>query len=583
MYASYFGLAEVPFSITPDPRYLFMSSRHREAMAHLVYGLKQRGGFVQLTGEVGTGKTTLCRYLLSQLPVNIEVALVLNPTLNQDELLATVCDELHIQYPSGASSKQLLDRINGMLLKNYAAGKRTVLIVDEAQILRKEVLEQVRLLTNLETSKHKLLQIILIGQPELIDILERPELRQLAQRITARYHLEPLSAADTAAYVRYRLSVAGRRQPLFTDSALREVYRKSKGVPRLINVICDRALLGAYARNKKFVRAQNVRHAAKEVLGVRRTGVARPWWVPVLGALGVVAAIIWWRAASVDEGPPVAAVDSSAADETMAAAATGAPVPTADAPTADAPTAGAPAAEDPANDLALYPSVSAVATETRAPAPPPVSQLLRDYGDSADSKQAFARLVSLWQSATESVEQVDSCPEVAKLGLECLAKRGDWKDLRSHNRAAILPLAHGAAREAYVLLVKLTDADATIEVAGRRYVYPFAEIESLWTGDYLLLWQPPPLTQNMLAERTQGADVLWLRWALNRVADQNPQLERVDISGLEFDAQLGTVVREFQRRNALAADGIVGVETLIRLNTVLNGERLPLLVSPQTG
>ncbi|MDH3282134.1 MAG: AAA family ATPase, partial [Gammaproteobacteria bacterium] len=457
MYASYFGLAETPFSITPDPRYLFMSSRHREAMAHLVYGLKQRGGFVQLTGEVGTGKTTLCRYLLSQLPVNIEVALVLNPTLNKDELLATVCDELHIEYPEDASSKQLLDRITAMLLKNYAAGKRTVLIIDEAQILRQEVLEQVRLLTNLETSKHKLLQIILIGQPELIDILGRPELRQLAQRITARYHLEPLSAADTAAYVKYRLSVAGRRQALFTDGGVREVYRKSKGVPRLINVICDRALLGAYARNKTLVSAQNVRHAAKEVLGKRRRGgFEKWWWAPVLGGLLVGAATMFQSARTVSDNPPLVAAAQPAPDPVMVVDA--APAPVTDTGAADVAPEPVPASEG-----MLYPSVSVVATPAQRTTQPTLTELLRDQGDALTSRKTFARLVSLWQPITESVEQVESCPEAKKLGLECLAKRGNWDDLRSHNRAAILPLVHTPQSEAYLLLVNLTASHATVD------------------------------------------------------------------------------------------------------------------------
>lgn len=574
MYASYFGLAEVPFSITPDPRYLFMSSRHREAMAHLVYGLKQRGGFVQLTGEVGTGKTTLCRYLLSQLPVNIEVALVLNPTLNKDELLATLCDELHIEYPQGATSKQLLDSITAVLLKNYAAGKRTVLIIDEAQILRKEVLEQVRLLTNLETSKHKLLQIILIGQPELIEILARPELRQLAQRITARYHLEPLSAVDTAAYVKYRLSVAGRRQPLFTDAALREVYRKSKGVPRLINVICDRALLGAYARNKKFVSANNVRHAAREVLGGRRPGgFSKWWWAPVVGALVVGAVTMFqsMRTVPVPESP--APLSEAPAAET-------APPTVAEAAPPTAAAAGEAATAAPASEGYLYPSVSAVATPGPPVAQPELTELLRSEAVAVTSRKTFARLVSLWQPITGSATQVESCPEVEKLGLECLARRGSWSDLRSHNRAAILPLVDTPQSEAYVLLVTLTDRHATIDIDGRRHEYALEQLEPLWTGDYLLLWQPPPLTQEVLAERTQGADVLWLRWALNRIADTNPELQRVDISGLEFDAKLRNVVREFQRSRSLADDGIVGVETLIRLNTVLNQDRLPLLVPP---
>ena len=262
MYASYFGLTEPPFSISPDPRFLYMSRRHREAMAHLLYGIREGGGFVQLTGEVGTGKTTLCRCLLEQVPANVDVALILQPQIKPGELLATLCDELRITCPSRATPKILLDRLNAHLLDAYAKGRRSVLIIDEAQLLTRVVLEQIRILTNLETAKGKLLRIILVGQPELNVILGRPNMRQLALRITARYHLMPLSRRDREEYVKYRLSVAHCQRPLFTAWALRRVYRYSGGVPRLVNVICDRSLLGAYAWNKSRVSGAIVRRAA---------------------------------------------------------------------------------------------------------------------------------------------------------------------------------------------------------------------------------------------------------------------------------------------------------------------------------
>src|SRR5919201_4070009 len=236
MYLGHFGLKEPPFSITPDPRYLYMTERHREALAHLLYGIGQGGGFVQLTGEVGTGKTTLCRCLLEQVPPEVDVALLFNPKLTSFELLAAVCDELRIPYPEGTTSlKVLVDALYRHLLDAHARGRRTVLIVDEAQDLSAEVLEQIRLLTNLETTREKLLQIILIGQPELITLLEREDLRQLAQRITARYHLEPFAADETRAYIRHRLQIAGRTRGLFTEAAMRTVHAASRGIPRLIN------------------------------------------------------------------------------------------------------------------------------------------------------------------------------------------------------------------------------------------------------------------------------------------------------------------------------------------------------------
>ena len=271
MYESYFGLTERPFSIAPDPHYLYMSSRHKEAMAHLSYGLSQGGCFIVLTGEVGTGKTTLCRNLLNDQPENVDVALILNANLNEAELLQTVCDELKVAYTDNLSQKQLLDLINNHLLKTFSENRHTVLIIDEAQLLKRDVLEQVRLLTNLETTKSKLLQIILIGQPELYGLLSRNDLRQLAQRVTARYHLGALQRNEIEEYVNYRLGVAGCKQPLFSRQALNKMHDLTGGIPRKINVLADHALLSTYSQNKRLVESKNVVKAAKEVFIVTKT------------------------------------------------------------------------------------------------------------------------------------------------------------------------------------------------------------------------------------------------------------------------------------------------------------------------
>ena len=268
MYLSHFALREPPFSITPDPRFLYMSARHREALAHLVYGVGEHGGFVQLSGEVGTGKTSVCRCLLEQLPPHVDVALVLNPRLSPVELLAAVCDELRIAYPAGtASAKTLVDRLYRHLLDAHGRGRRTVLIIDEAQNLAPEVLEEVRLLTNLETAAQKLLQVVLIGQPELAAMLDQPKLRQLAQRVTARYHLEPLSRAETRAYVRHRLRVAGRGDAVFTEAALRALYRQSRGIPRAHQRHRRPGAPGRVHARAGPRRRGTVRRAAAEVLG----------------------------------------------------------------------------------------------------------------------------------------------------------------------------------------------------------------------------------------------------------------------------------------------------------------------------
>ena len=276
MYESYFGLTERPFSIAPDPDYLYMSSRHKEAMAHLSYGLSQGGCFIVLTGEVGTGKTTLCRNLLTDLPNNVDVALILNANLGSTELLQTVCDELKVRYDVEASQKQLLDRINAHLLKTFAENRHTVLIIDEAQLLKRNVLEQVRMLTNLETTKSKLLQIILIGQPELYDMLSRNDLRQLAQRVTARYHLGALERSDIEEYVNYRLNVAGCKQPLFSRQALNKLHTLTSGIPRKINVLADHALLATYSQHKTLVDAKTVAKSAKEVFIVTKSRDPKP-------------------------------------------------------------------------------------------------------------------------------------------------------------------------------------------------------------------------------------------------------------------------------------------------------------------
>jgi general secretion pathway protein A len=269
LYTEYFGLREVPFSIVPDPHYFFISEGHREALANLMYGIKIDGGFVLLTGEVGTGKTTVCRCLLEHIPENCEIAFILNPKLSSVELLATICDEFGVSYPKGTRSiKDLVDRLNNFLLTIHEQDKRAILIIEEAQNLTVDVLEQIRLLTNLETSQRKLLQIIMLGQPELRDMLEKPELRQLSQRITARYHLGPLTNKEISAYIKHRLSVAGLlRGELFPPDTIKTLSRLTGGVPRLLNVICDRALLGTYIQGKEKIDNKTLLRAAREVSG----------------------------------------------------------------------------------------------------------------------------------------------------------------------------------------------------------------------------------------------------------------------------------------------------------------------------
>ena len=542
MYLTFFGLNEKPFAITPDPRYLYLSERHGEALAHLMYGINEAGGFVQLTGEVGTGKTTIVRSLLAQTPKNAEIALILNPRMTAPEFLLTICEELGIGVQDAApgSMKDLVDILSDYLLRAHAAGKRVVLVVDEAQNLSPDVLEQVRLLTNLETNTQKLLQIILIGQPELRELLSRNELRQLAQRITGRYHLNPLSHEESAAYVLHRLRVAGATTDSFAPAALNEVFRLSQGVPRVINVICDRALLGAYSLDRHRVTANLVRAAAAEVFGRRFTPHWLPWALTAgSAALLSIATVALWNLQPWSTRPGAAPLPRAPAALTGAAAG---------------------------------PVRAAV---TPAPAPQ-LAQLLAQHAAETDTDSAFARLLALW-GARYQPGSTDPCSQATQQGLECVTERGSFGQLRLYNRPAILMLSDPAGTSHQVVLTALDDEQARIELGGTRSV-GLGELSHFWLGDFVMLWRPASSPVKALSAGMRGAEVRWLRRSLQRlhgVADD------AAVSDL-FDAELTALVRDFQRRHQLAVDGIAGVRTQIALASALGGPDAPLLSAVDT-
>jgi len=559
MYLTFFGLNEKPFAITPDPRYLYLSERHAEALAHLLYGINEAGGFVQLTGEVGTGKTTIVRSLLAQTPKNAEIALILNPKMTAPEFLLTICEELGIGVPDSAlgSLKDLVDILSHYLLRAHAAGRRVVLVVDEAQNLSPEVLEQVRLLTNLETNTQKLLQIILIGQPELRELLSRNELRQLAQRVTGRYHLNPLSREESVAYVRHRLRVAGATTDIFGQRSLAEVFRLSQGVPRVINVISDRALLGAYARDSHRVTAPLVRSAATEVFGRRFTPHWLPWALTAaLAALMGAGLVALWSLAPWTHAHTPAVARSSAAEAPAAAPALSTPA------TSTAPSA-------PGAVMAM----ASAAAPAPAPAAPQahLAELLAQHAAETDTDSAFAKLFSLW-GAKYQASTTDPCSQAQQQGLECLSERGSFGQLRQYNHPAILTLNDASGTSHQVVLTALGDDQGQLELGGGHTV-GIGELSRYWLGDFVMLWRPGNAPVRALSAGMRGPQVRWLRQSLGRLHGARGDEAVSDV----FDADLTAQVREFQRQHQLAVDGIAGLQTQIALAGAVAAPGTPLL------
>jgi general secretion pathway protein A len=555
MYLRFFGLNEKPFAITPDPRYLYLSERHAEALAHLLYGINEAGGFIQLTGEVGTGKTTVVRTLLSRVPHHADVAVILNPRVTPVEFLLTICEELGLGIADADrdSVKQMVDALNRRLLSAHAEGRRIIVIVDEAQNLSADVLEQVRLLTNLETPTHKLLQIILIGQPELRELLDRTELRQLAQRITGRYHLEPLSREETLGYVRHRLRVAGAVEDIFTPSALAEVHRLSGGIPRVINVTCDRALLGAYTQETRKVSSGLVRLAAGEVYGRRYVPVWLGWLAGALGLVGAAGtAYVGWQLWQRQISPARASRDDAA--HAMAAA----PVAP---PSASSPAATQRPGAGPAGGAS---AVVPVATSINA--------LLAANSANTTDSAAFRRLLSLW--GTAMADDKDPCGQAAKAGLSCLEQRGSWAQVKALNRPAILTLTDDRGQRHRVVLSGLDDRFATLNLGEHNERVAVDELSRDWFGEFTVVWKPKTARALPLSLGMKGDGVRWLRRSLNALQGDASDPETGDV----YDQELATAVQNFQREHRLSVDGIAGLQTQVMLDTALAEPGSPLLL-----
>ena len=514
MYTEHFGLTEAPFSIAPNPQYLFMSRRHRDALAHLLYGVQSDGGFILLTGEVGTGKTTLCRCLLEQVPSDVETAFVLNPRVTAVELVATICDEFGISYPDTASLKVLVDHLNSYLLDSHSNHRKAVLIIDEAQNLSYELLEQLRLLTNLETNERKLLQIILLGQPELLDMLEDRSLRQFSQRITARFHLDALDASETEAYIVHRLAIAHGAPELFTPSAMKKVYRISTGIPRVINLICDRALLGAYAEHKRQVTPRIISRAADEVLGTRRHS-PRPIRIAAIAAAALLTIVAAWTLRPTEVvTPKITKMMTS----------------------------------DPAPPI--------TATLQTSPVQAPAKRAIQGH---TSVSEAYHDLFALWGTSFED-KASNPCELASAIGLSCLESFATLTELRELDRPVIVQL-----NSEYFTLAQILGDTVTVIAGSDQYDLTLAEFESNYDGIAQMLWRMPPAYREPLKKNDSGAAVDWLVVQLAMIEGHSPPLQ----TGFTFNDSLEKRVQDFQRKVGLSPNGIVDPVTWIHLNDVV--------------
>ena len=562
MYTQFFGLSSTPFSIAPDPRYLFMSERHREALAHLLFGLDSGGGFVLLTGEIGAGKTTVCRLFLEQIPPRCNVAYIFNPKQTVLELLQSICDEFGIDTASVTASggqptvKNFIDPLNVYLLATHALKQNNVLIIDEAQNLSADVLEQLRLLTNLETNERKLLQIVLIGQPELRTMLAKPQLEQLAQRVIARFHLDALSPAETLQYITHRLSVAGNTGNLpFTRRAMRRLHKRTRGVPRRINLLCDRALLGAYAKGKREVDAATVELAAREVFASE--SITYSGATPRLKSLAfisvLVAAMLGGTVIALQQQRPTVVARANAAHAAdvklkPAAVSNVPPVPKKEP---------VPAPIEPPQSAALSTVPSAVDSTTR------------------DLPDAYRRLGKLWQLTPS---EGDPCLAAQKVNVYCFRSSKGLADIRQLDRPGILTLYDDAHQNYYALLVGLGADRAVLQIGERLETVSLNALAHRWEGDYATFWRGPPGARRGIAKGDRGPAVEWLARHLSLASGTPNQTIAND---LVFDTSLGTQVREFQLSQGLRPDGVAGPQTLMRLISVTEATE-PRLYDPLT-
>ena len=567
VYEKHFNFSDNPFTIAPNPRYLYLTGRHREALAHLTYGLQENGGFILLTGEVGTGKTTVCRCLLERVPEHVHLALVLTPTLGGNELLEAICDEFSVGHDKGATNKTLTDALNRYLLDIHAQGQRAVVMIDEAQNLDIEVLEQLRLLTNLETNEQKLLQIILIGQPEFLAKLDQPELRQLSQRIVARFHLTPLKTGEVRAYINHRLKIAGGSTAIFSKAVILRIAQLSKGVPRLINLLCDRALLGCYVQDKHEVDMKTLEQAAREVFGDRRSVAderqalrfrsRRPWLLSAGGAAaGAAVAAGLFVFAEVPLVDWLKQLPLPRTDVVEIAGRTPEALPSPVMAIAEPPP---PVAEqqlvvgrDQGQDQARDQSPLSWQTLTS-----------EEYGESG----AYLALFDLWQVEFSADAPRAPCSFASENQLDCWYKRGKFRDLQRLNRPALLKFVSDEGRLFYATLLAIEGRNLRLGVGARTMETTRNQMEKYWTQEFMLLWRRPPGFVRTIRPGDRGSVVVWVKEKISRLEGRKVTAGFSEV----YDFGLVSRVRSLQRRCGLQVDGLVGRETIIMINGLISG------------
>ena len=585
MYGQFFNLDESAFSIAPNPKYLYLSGQHEEALAHLLYGVTRPGGFVLITGEIGTGKTTVCRSLFLEIPENTEIALIVNPNLNPDDLLASICDELEITYPEyKRSSKTYINKLNERLIQSHAEGRNTILIIDEAQNLSVESLEAIRALTNLETDEQKLLQIILMGQPELRDRLNSPELEQLNQRITARFHLKALSRSEVKEYIDHRLKIGNCNDEIFSHSNIDLIYKLTNGVPRLINVLCDRSLLGAFVQKKKIISNDIIRKSAAEALGKPVKEQSSNNTNLALAAAFALIAITFFvffydteKNNVFNDGKDIAEDIST---ESIQPQIENEPLSVSEATTGQGEQEILESVESAHEEVQKNPSLTAkVAALDNDFSNKPAEEKLssdskrEDQGEVVDlspKQWAYKALFESW-GLEYSDFSIEPCEFAQQQGLFCFPGVGDASLLQRLNRPVLLKKNTSKQEDAY-LLVKYIDRDEVIVVEqSGEYRVSWEQISQSWRGRYDLLWKPVTGIK-FIRPGMQGEFVKKIDENLSVVFNRPPRWDDYDA----YDQSLVKEVVSFQRAQKIPSDGVIGPLTQIYMNNLVreDGPRL---------